>query len=77
MRDFPKAKLFSLRVALPSLYRRWWEPLYVRVANASILYWGPLEVSWRRSYLPHVAYSYGWDAGYMTRYGESRRSIGR
>ena len=71
--DFYKAKIFSIRLSKrPSGW------MYVRLANASELWFLWFCFSWRRSWLPQAAYQKGWDAAWRQFYlidGESREKV--
>ena len=63
---FPNAPLFRIRWrGLPvkiGNHPRAWRPLYARMSNGALLYLLFWEINWRMPWLPHAAYSKGWDA---------------
>lgn len=66
MSDFPKAPILKLRWVRGFRLN----VLYARMANASTLYIGPINITWRMPWLPSAAYSEGWDACFRQMYGE-------
>lgn len=62
---FPRADLISFKLTKwPNKIgnKLYWKPMYCRMSNASQIYFMWFNICWRMPWLPHVAYSMGWDA---------------
>lgn len=73
-----KARLFSIR-RIPRSDRRspTWRGrriLYVRIANAGILYVAGLEISWRLPFLTEAIWGAAWDAGWRSGFGSGHKT---
>jgi len=66
IRRIPRDKRGSVR------YRgKWW--IYARVANASVLFVGGLEIIWRRRWLVDAIWSAAWDAGWRAGFEDGHK----
>lgn len=52
---------------------QWMKPMYVRLSNAGMVYFGPFQIVWRLPWLPHAAAAKGWDDCWRQMYAENEK----